>query len=349
MQERVQDGERRATLQEPVNPAAMRGTAADRGDTVVEKRPARPASGHAADLAGENENGVCPDCHALNPLDCNFCKGCGVSLRVKCVGCNGEILVWEKFCGECGANQREMLSSTGDLKNSLGMEFALCPAGEFLMGSPRTKAVRKKNETQHRVTLTKPFYMGETEVTQAEYQQVMGANPSQFKGPQNPVEQVSWADAVEFCRKLSALTAEKAAGCEYRLPTEAEWEYACRAEATTMYAFGNGTKRLGDYGWFDDNSDASTHPVGEKKPNAWGLYDMHGNVWEWCQDRYGAYMNPRGLATDPAGPTSGSFRVSRGGSWNYGAKYCRSASRNGNAPEVRISTLGFRVLRSSIK
>ena len=133
-------------------------------------------------------------------------------------------------------------------------------------------------------------------------------------------------DAVEFCRKLSAMPAEKTAGHVYRLPTEAEWEYACRSGTTTAYGFGDDASRLGDYGWFSGNSDSSTHPVGEKKPNAWGLYDMHGGVYEWCQDWYGDY--PSGSATDPTGATSGSFRVLRGGGWSNGARYCRSAYRN---------------------
>ena len=178
---------------------------------------------------------------------------------------------------------------------------------------------------------------------------MMGTNPSNFYflGPQNPVENVSWTDAVEFCRKLSAMPAEKTAGHVYRLPTEAEWEYACRSGTTTAYGFGDDASRLGDYGWFDGNSDSSTHPVGEKKPNAWGLYDMHGNVWEWCQDWYGDY--PSGSATDPTGATSGSYRVIRGGSWSNDARYCRSAYRSWRTPEARYNNLGFRVLRSSIK
>jgi len=133
----------------------------------------------------------------------------------------------------------------------------------------------------------------------------------------------------------------------YRLPTEAEWEYACRAGTTTAYGFGDDASRLGDYGWFRSNSDSKTHPVGEKKPNAWGLHDMHGNVYEWCQDWYGAY--PSGSATDPTGATSGSFRVSRGGSWYVIAGYCRLANRGRGTPVYRNFGLGFRVLRSSIK
>ena len=234
-----------------------------------------------------------------------------------------------------------------EITNSIGMKLRLIPAGEFMMGSPGTESDRDDDETQHRVRITKPFYMGVTEVTQEQYQKVMGSNPSKFKGPQNPVELVSWAEAVEFCRKLSAMPAEKTAGHVYRLPTEAEWEYACRSGTTTAYGFGDDASRLGDYGWFRSNSDSSTHPVGEKKPNAWGLYDMHGGVYEWCQDWYGAY--PSGSATDPTGATSGSHRVIRGGSWISSARYCRSATRYWRTPGYRNNLLGFRVLRSSIK
>jgi len=234
-----------------------------------------------------------------------------------------------------------------EVTNSIGMKLRLIPAGEFTMGSPGTESYFSKYETQHRVSIAKPFYLGETEVTQEQYQKVMGKNPSEFKGPQNPVEKVSWADAVEFCGKLSAMPAEKTAGHVYRLPTEAEWEYACRSGTTTAYGFGDDASRLGDYGWFRSNSSRSTHPVGEKKPNAWGLYDMHGNVWEWCQDWYGYY--PSGAATDPTGATSGSIRVYRGGSWFYFARDCRSANRRGHAPGIRPIGLGFRVFRSSIK
>ena len=175
----------------------------------------------------------------------------------------------------------------------------------------------------------------------------MGTNLSKFKGPRNPVEAVSWDDAVEFFRKLSALPAEKAAGYVYRLPTEAEWEYACRAGTMTEYSFGNDESELGDYAWHASNSGNTTHPVGSKQPNPWGLHDMHGNVWEWCQDWHGDY--PRGAVTDPTGPSSGSFRVLRGGGWVHGSEYCRSANRGGSTPDDRGSYYGFRVLRSSVR
>ncbi|MFT5327265.1 MAG: serine/threonine protein kinase [Planctomycetaceae bacterium] len=218
--------------------------------------------------------------------------------------------------------------------NTLGMEFKPIIGGTF-----RMKA--------HQVTLTKPFELGVYEVTQEQYERVMGTNPSQFKRQQNPVEKVNWAEAVEFCSTLSAVPAEKAAGYVYRLPTEAEWEYACRAGTTTMYSFGDNESELGQYAWYDENSGKTTHPVGVKKPNAWGLYDMHGNVWEWCQDRYGDY--PRGSVTDPTGAASGSLWVYRGGSWYASSFYCRSAYRHRFTPGRRGGDLGFRVLRSSIK
>jgi formylglycine-generating enzyme required for sulfatase activity len=225
------------------------------------------------------------------------------------------------------------------VKNTLGIEFKLLPGGTFTMG--------EGNETPHQVTLTNAFELGVYEVTQEQYEAVMGTTPSKFTGGQNPVEQVSWDDAVEFCRKLSALPAEKKAGYVYRLPTEAEWECACRAGTTTAYSFGDSDSELGDYAWYNKNSERTTHPVGGKKPNAWGLYDMHGNVFEWCQDWHGDY--PSGSLTDPTGAASGSNRVNRGGSWNGSPDICRSAIRYRHTPGHRSSGLGFRVLRSSIK
>ena len=214
------------------------------------------------------------------------------------------------------------------------MSFKPISAGAFTMNTIRFEA-----KLPHRVTLTQDFDLGVYEVTQEQYEAVMGENPSGFKGSQNPVEQVSWDEAVAFCRKLSELPAEKKAGYVYRLPTEAEWEYACR--------FTEVKSELGVYAWYTENSLGRTHSVGGKKPNAWGLYDMHGNVSEWCQDWYGNY--PSGSVTDPTGPASGQIRVSRGGGWNDNSDYCDSASRNGYAPDDRDLALGFRVVRSSIK
>ena len=222
--------------------------------------------------------------------------------------------------------------------DSIGMKFKLIPAGTFAMG----EGVEKQD-----VTLTKPFKMGVHEVTQTQYEKVMGVNPSSNKGADNPVENVTWADAVMYCRRLSQLPAEKAAGNLYRLPTEAEWEYACRAGTTSDYSFGDDRSVLGQYAWFHANSEKTTHPSIEyssdsRKPNALGLYDMHGNVWEWCQDWHGKY--PRGSVIDPTDPTSGSRRVLRGGSWGDSAEYCRSAFRGKDEPSSRRYVIGFRVV-----
>ena len=239
------------------------------------------------------------------------------------------------------------------LKNSIGMEFASIPAGKFLMGSPATEKERNLNETQHEVTLTQGFLMGVHEVTQAQYGQVMGKNPSQFKGNTLPVETVSYKDALAFCKKLSDLPAEKAAGRKYRLPTEAEWEYACRAGTSTPFNFGNelnGTQANCDgtipYGTTQKGPFlGKTSPVGSYPPNPWGLYDMHGNVWEWCADRYGDY--PKGPVTDPLGSEVGSDCVNRGGCLLFKAAYCRSACRSGSDPSLTTSVIGFRLALSS--
>ena len=233
--------------------------------------------------------------------------------------------------------------------DSIGLEFKQIPAGTFMMGDTTVD----ERATPHEVILTTFFKMGVHEVTQAQYEQVMGVNPSEFKGAAKPVEKVSWKDAIEFCRKLSELPAEKAAGNVYRLPTESEWEYACRAGTKTKYSFGDDDADLDAYAWYGDNSDGTTHPVGSKQPNPWGLYDMNGNVSEWCQDWYGDY--PSGSVTDPTGPPTGdptgaswgSFRVLRGGGWDASAEGCPSASRGGSYPSYRSYNFGFRVCLSS--
>ncbi len=225
------------------------------------------------------------------------------------------------------------------LTNSIGMQMVLIPAGEFDMGDDSGDSDERP---VHRVRITRPFYLGTTEVTQAQYEQVMGENPGYFTGdPRRPVEQASWDDAQEFCRRLS-----QKEGKEYRLPTEAEWEYACRAGTTTRFSFGDDEARLGDYAWYDDNSGNSTHPVGQKRPNPWGLYDMHGNVWEWCADRYAEDYYAESPPDDPVGPSSGLVRVLRGGSWNYGPNYARSADRSRYTPVLRFANDGFRAART---
>ncbi len=224
-------------------------------------------------------------------------------------------------------------------KNSVGMELVLVPDGEFLMGSPRREPGRDGSERpQHEVRITKAFYIGAHEVTQEQYAAVMGKNPSKFPGARNPVERVSWHDAVEFCARLS----EKD-GQTYRLPTEAEWEYACRGGSTTAYSFGSAPRRLGDHAWYSRNSGEKPHEVGLKLPNAWGLYDVHGNVWEWCQDWYDDDYRSS-TAEDPTGPTSGTYRCVRGGSWFDYPTPLRSAARGRDFAPNRVDDHGFRVV-----
>ena len=239
-----------------------------------------------------------------------------------------------------------------ELTNSIGMKLVLISKGTFMMGSPESEEGRQQNESQHEVTISNDYYLGAYEVTQTQYQTVIGNNPSCYQGAlvgnQNadlPVENVSLDDAVEFCKKLSELPEEKKAGRVYRLPTEAQWEYACRAGSKTIYSFDDEEGLLPEYGWFKRNSSQRTHTVGLLEPNAWGLYDMHGNVWEWCSDWYGEY--PKGAVSDPTGPTMGTDRVNRGGCWLYLAANCRSASRNWAKSSYQDGLLGFRVALSS--
>jgi formylglycine-generating enzyme required for sulfatase activity len=227
-------------------------------------------------------------------------------------------------------------------RNSIGMELMLIPPGEFLMGSPAFEEGRHGDEAQHKVTLTKPFFMGITEVTQAQYFRVLRKNPSKFKAARHPVENVTWDEAVEFCARLSDFPTEKKKGRVYRLPTEAEWEYACRAGTTTAYSFGNDQGQLSNYGWWKVNSGGATHPVGLKKPNPWGLYDIHGNVYEWCHDWHGDYSS--GPLTDPAESASGSRRTVRSGAYNDTSKVFRSARRGHFPPDFTGPWSGLRVV-----
>ena len=233
----------------------------------------------------------------------------------------------------------------------LNLEMMPIPAGTFVMGSPNDEEGRDDGEgPQTTVTITKPFWLGKTEVTQSQWKVVMGNNPSISKGDDLPVEQVSWDDAVSFCKKLNEMKRDTLpAGYHYTLPTEAQWEYACRAGTTTRFSYGNDTgySQLGSYAWYDDNSSGKTHPVGDKLPNGWRLYDMHGNVWEWCLDWKGDYTG--GSVSDPQGPQSGAERVNRGGGWlNIAGRDCRSAFRFGFEPEASLFDIGFRVALSPV-
>lgn len=222
------------------------------------------------------------------------------------------------------------------------------PPGTFRMGSPTNDVNYRYFEgPQTAVTISRGYWMGKYEVTQGEYLAVMGINPSHYTGDTNlPVEMVSWYDATNYCWTLTQR--ERAAGrigttSVYRLPTEAEWEYACRAWTSTRFSFGDDAANLTNYAWDVDNSDDTTHPVGQKLPNPWGLYDMHGNVWEWCQDRWSLYL-PGGTAIDPQGPASSEHCVIRGGAFHFDYSYCRSPHRENVRPETFLTDLGFRVV-----
>ena len=228
-----------------------------------------------------------------------------------------------------------------DLGNGVKMDFVPIPAGDFLMGSE--KAASQNAVPVHKVTISKPFYMAKYKVTQEQWAAIMGTSPSKFKGAKNPVEQVSWDDCLAFVDKLQAKLDDTKTAL---LPTEAQWEYGCRAGSTTDFSFGDDPAMLGDYAWFDGNSAGGTHPVGEKKPNAWGLYDMHGNVREWCMDWY-ADSYPPGAATDPKGPDNGPGRVTRGGPWFEGPAESRTANRYRQPPDTRRQDFGFRVVLNS--
>jgi formylglycine-generating enzyme required for sulfatase activity len=242
---------------------------------------------------------------------------------------------WANSFGKRAGEERVIVIAPG-----VEMTFCWCPAGKFTMGSPESEAGRSDDENQVEVTLSQGFWMAKTEVAQAQWQAVMGENPSSFKGTNRPVEEVSWSDAQEFLTKLNAVVGNSGGG-KMVLPTEAQWEYAARAGETGPYSGG----MLDEVAWYDVNSGRNTPPVGTKKPNAWGLHDMHGNVWEWCADSYTSKLEG---GVDPQGAASGANRVVRGGSWVNVASYCRVAVRNNNYPSFTNGNIGFRVARSSV-
>lgn len=234
------------------------------------------------------------------------------------------------------ATEARPKAATVDLGHGVTMTFVLIPAGSFFMGSPDNTG-EEDEMPRHRVTLTQPFYLGKFEVTQAQWQQVMGTNPSEFKGPQRPVDNVSWNDCQRFLAQLAAKTGRK-----FALPTEAQWEYACRAGTDTRWSFGDRATAAGDYAWLDVNAGGATHDVGGKRPNAWGLHDMHGNVQEWCADFYTKHAYAAAAATDPRGPPKSEGNLLRGGGWGEHAENIRSAIRNCNGPDGAHNGIGFR-------
>ena len=296
-----------------------------------------------------------------------------VFLGAALVGCNsyevklgpaGKLYAdWPFDAAEAARRQRETAAALGlpaaetlELGGAT-MRLALVPAGKFRMGSPRHEQGRLPHEgPEHTVTITRVFYIARTEVTQAQWRAVMGTEPWKAKpftktGDDHAATYVDWESAWAFCRKLSQKT-----GRTFRLPTEAEWEYACRAGTATAYCFGDSEAGLDDHAWYDRNAHdvgrRYAHPVARKKPNAWGLCDMHGNVWEWCADRFDQnYYTAAASPLDPTGPTSGEMRALRGGSWYDRAWYgravfgpCRSAVRTGADPRFSSWFAGFRVV-----
>ena len=250
------------------------------------------------------------------------------------------------FCGVAQGAEPKIVT------NSIAMELISIPPGKFTMGSPASEKGHQTIEQPVAVTLTRPFSLGKTEVTQGQWEKVMGSapwdkQPNAHADKDCPATNVSFFDATEFCKKLTEL--ERNSGTladdeEYRLPTEAEWEYACRAGTTTAFSFGDDAAKLGDFAWFDGNSARAAHVVETKQANPWGLYDMHGNVFEWCSDYYDGKLAG---GIDPVGPERGSWRVRRGGGWKHDPVGCRSASRNWcGHPSNRGGSLGFRVARS---
>lgn len=236
-----------------------------------------------------------------------------------------------------------------EMKNFDGIRFVKIEAGCFQMGQDKQTVLDQKEKQmtanelpQHKVCISKPFYIGESEITQKQWEEMMGSNPSKFKGMYRPVEKVSWNDTQTFIEKLN----DKVKGDFYRLPTEAEWEYAARASTQTVYSFGDDPKTIRDYAWFgNEGYGGDSHEVGQKKANPWGLVDIYGNVWEWVQDWYDPNYYQHSLDTDPKGAETGQYKVYRGGSWVAKQSNLRSAVRYSGLPTTRSGDIGFRLVR----
>jgi len=277
-----------------------------------------------------------------------------LSLQIAClVAMAGSIALGDEPPAANAAAPKSTGTKAGQVRddNGLKMKFVWCPAGTFTMGSPTDERDRQENEAQVQVTLTKGFWLGKYEVTQSEWQRVMRTAPWVGKewskdGGDCPATYVSWDEASKFCQKLTETergAGRLPAGWRYTLPTEAQWEYACRAGVKSRFSFGDDKADLTEYAWFELNSWAAgeaAHPVGQKRANRWGLHDMHGNVREWCRDVYALEL-PGG--TDPEVAAGGAWRVYRGGSWRSVSGDCRSAERYRLAPGFRSTDLGFRV------
>jgi len=268
------------------------------------------------------------------------------------------IIVLFEGCSRKAPNEKSSQSkSKSETKTESGTNMVLLPGGTFIMGYED-----EIDSPPHEVTVS-AFYIDTYLVTQEQYEKLMGENPSRWKGKTNPVEQMRWSDAVKYCNARS-----KAEGLEacydlntwkcdftangYRLPTEAEWEYACRAGTTTAYSFGDDASKLKAYAWFEDNSSGKPHPAGQKPANPWGLYDMHGNVWEWCNDFYKVDYYQESPKENPKGPETGETKVLRGGAWKFSAETCCSGYRYNENPGYSdvcfgYDIYGFRCVRNA--
>lgn len=310
----------------------------------------------------------CLKCSSENREDALFCNECGASLESqdprKCSYCNNENPSSAKFCNKCGILleipnsqklqenlEKEMIEKLGrqnepkafnlpEILVENGIEFVLIPAGNFIIGSENYF----HESPAHLVTIRRPFYFSKFPITQKQWRDVIGNNPSHFKGDDLPVETVSWEGVQVFVWKLNEMEGTD----KYRLPSEAEWEYASRAGTTTRYYFGDDESKLGDYAWYRINSGSETHPLGQKKPNPWGLYDMYGNVHEWVQDRW--HSNYTGAPSDGSAWEDGddSKRVIRGGSWTNSTRDCCSACRDKFTSTKESDSTSFRILRETI-
>ncbi len=286
----------------------------------------------------------CPECNNELPAGAKFCNQCGTKIEEQGKTCPNPdckrtgLPPEAVYCPECGWKLTGNFASFTETVNGVNFNMVAVEGGSFLMGSPPDEPNRSDNETQHRVTLSN-YFIGKFPVTQDLWQIVMGENPrSYFKGDNFPVEMKSWDDCHVFLGKLNRLTGKK-----YGLPTEAQWEFAARGGNKSKGYFYSGSNKIRKVAWYGSRK---THPVGQKAPNELGIYDMSGNVWEWCNDWYDAYSSTP--QTDPAGSSSGPFRVVRGGSWGnyYYARSCRVSTRNSYSPDYLYNNLGFRLVAS---
>jgi formylglycine-generating enzyme required for sulfatase activity len=248
------------------------------------------------------------------------------------------------YFSACSSQKHD--STLDRIQNSIGMDFVKIPAGNFIMGEATraecTTCNARPDETpRHAVTISHSFYISTHEVTQKQYMDIMKDNPSRFKGDNHPVDSVSWTAAKLFIQGLNELEKTQS----YRLPTEAEWEYAARAGTREAFHFGDRNRDLLDYAWYVINSGSRTHPVGLKKPNPWGLYDMYGNVFEWCEDWYAKGYYALSPNKDPEGPANGANKVKRGGSKDRSARSCRSSARDSADPTTQSDNTGFRIIK----